>query len=111
MDAKINIDDNADFRQKEVFKMRDITQEDEREVRASQFGLNYIGLEGSIGCLGKIGPTRADRKACTTAAADALALSRWARPLVLACLCVRPCVSGRRRRQSTAPALPWRRWT
>ena len=52
MDAKINIDDNADFRQKEVFSTRDVTQEDEREVRASRFNLNYIGLEGSIGCLG-----------------------------------------------------------
>ena len=53
MDCKINLDDNADFRQKEIFAKRDVTQEDEREVRASQFGLNYIGLEGSIGCLGK----------------------------------------------------------
>lgn len=56
MDAKINLDDNADFRQKEIFAKRDVTQEDEREVRASQFGLNYIGLEGSIGCLGQKPP-------------------------------------------------------
>jgi len=51
MDIKINIDDNADFRQKELFAMRDKTQEDSREARASENGLNYIGLDGDIGCL------------------------------------------------------------
>ena len=51
MDAKINFDDNAEFRQKEAFALRDVTQEDEREVAASKFNLNYIGLDGSIGCL------------------------------------------------------------
>jgi len=52
MDAKVNFDDNADFRQEEIFKLRDPSQEDQREVRASEFNLNYIGLDGSIGCLG-----------------------------------------------------------
>lgn len=51
VDAKINFDDNAEFRQKDVFAMRDVSQEDPREVRASKFDLNYIGLDGSIGCL------------------------------------------------------------
>ncbi|KJE89924.1 succinate-CoA ligase [Capsaspora owczarzaki ATCC 30864] len=51
MDAKLNFDDNAAFRQKEVFARRDYSQEDEREVRAAQADLNYIGLDGSIGCL------------------------------------------------------------
>jgi len=51
MDAKLNFDDNASFRQKEVFDLRDKTQEDPREVRASEYDLNYIGLEGNIGCL------------------------------------------------------------
>jgi succinyl-CoA synthetase beta subunit len=51
LDAKINFDDNADFRQLELFAMRDPTQEDAREVRASEHKLNYIGLEGHIGCL------------------------------------------------------------
>jgi succinyl-CoA synthetase beta subunit len=51
MDAKLNFDDNADFRQKDLFALRDYTQEDEREVAASRFHLNYIGLDGSIGCL------------------------------------------------------------
>jgi succinyl-CoA synthetase beta subunit len=51
MDAKINFDDNAEFRQPEVFKLRDPTQEDPREVEATKFNLNYIGLSGSIGCL------------------------------------------------------------
>lgn len=53
MDAKINFDDNAAFRQKEIFKLRDWSQEDAREVQAAQSDLNYIGLDGTIGCLGK----------------------------------------------------------
>lgn len=51
MDAKLNFDDNAQFRQKNIFALRDLSQEDEREVRASKADLNYIGLDGSIGCL------------------------------------------------------------
>jgi len=50
-DAKINFDDNAAFRQAEIFKKRDFTQEDPREVEASKWDLNYIGLDGSIGCM------------------------------------------------------------
>ena len=52
MDAKLSFDDNADFRQPEINEMRDISQEDPREVAASEQKLNYIGLDGSIGCLG-----------------------------------------------------------
>lgn len=51
MDAKFGFDDNADFRQKEVFDMRDKTQEDPDEVIAAEVGLNFIKLDGSIGCL------------------------------------------------------------
>jgi succinyl-CoA synthetase beta subunit len=51
MDAKLNFDDNAEFRQSEIFGQRDWTQEDPREVQAAEFDLNYIGLDGSIGCL------------------------------------------------------------
>jgi succinyl-CoA synthetase beta subunit len=51
MDAKFGFDDNADFRQKEVFEWRDTTQEDPDEVRAAQSGLNFIKLDGDIGCL------------------------------------------------------------
>ena len=51
MDAKINFDDNAEFRQSDVFDLRDTSQEDSREVQASKFNLNYIGLDGSIACL------------------------------------------------------------
>jgi succinyl-CoA synthetase beta subunit len=50
-DAKINFDDNAAFRQADIFKQRDFTQEDPREVEASKYDLNYIGLDGSIGCM------------------------------------------------------------
>jgi succinyl-CoA synthetase beta subunit len=46
-DAKINFDDNAEFRQKKVFELRDRTQEDWREVEAAKFDLNYIGLTGN----------------------------------------------------------------
>ena len=52
MDAKLLFDDNSEFRQPEVFSLKDWSQEDEREVEAGQSNLNYIGLDGSIGCLG-----------------------------------------------------------
>ncbi|ORY64012.1 ATP-grasp domain-containing protein [Pseudomassariella vexata] len=51
MDAKFGFDDNADFRQKEIFSWRDTTQEDAQEVRAAESGLNFIKLDGDIGCL------------------------------------------------------------
>jgi succinyl-CoA synthetase beta subunit len=51
VDAKINFDENASFRQKEIFQMRDFSMEDQREVEASKFNLNYIGLDGNIGCM------------------------------------------------------------
>uniref|UniRef100_A0A8C4Q401 Succinate-CoA ligase ADP-forming subunit beta n=1 Tax=Eptatretus burgeri TaxID=7764 RepID=A0A8C4Q401_EPTBU len=51
MDAKISFDENASFRQSKVFAMRDWTQEDEREHQAANAGINYIGLDGTIGCL------------------------------------------------------------
>src|SRR5438093_8119186 len=51
LDAKFNFDDNALFRHPEVAAMRDIAEEDPREVEASKHGLNYIGLDGSIACL------------------------------------------------------------
>jgi succinyl-CoA synthetase beta subunit len=51
LDAKINFDDNALFRQEEIAAMRDTSEEDPREVKASESGLNYIGLDGNIGCM------------------------------------------------------------
>ena len=51
LDAKFNFDDNSLYRQKDVAAMRDVTEEDPREVAASEFGLNYIGLDGNIACL------------------------------------------------------------
>eukprot|EP00956_Cyclotella_meneghiniana_P032606 scaffold90301_cov56-Cyclotella_meneghiniana.AAC.3 len=50
-DAKIGFDDNAAFRQKEIHSQRDSTQEDPREVAAGKWDLNYIGLDGNIGCM------------------------------------------------------------
>jgi succinyl-CoA synthetase beta subunit len=50
-DAKLNFDDNAEFRQQKVFAKRDKSQEDPREVEAALYDLNYIGLDGNIGCL------------------------------------------------------------
>ena len=49
LDAKMEIDDNALFRQKEILKYRDIDEEDPREVEASKYNLNYINLNGTIG--------------------------------------------------------------
>src|SRR6476646_365162 len=51
LDAKFNFDDNALYRHPEIAAMRDIAEEDPREVEASKHGLNYIGLDGNIGCL------------------------------------------------------------
>lgn len=51
VDAKITFDDNAEFRQKDIYAGRDFSMEDPREVEASKAGLNYIGLDGSIGCM------------------------------------------------------------
>lgn len=51
MDVKINIDDNAGYRQTKLFELRDYSQEDPNEVDASKFNLNYIKLDGSIGCV------------------------------------------------------------
>ena len=51
LDAKFNFDDNAVYRHPEIGAMRDIAEEDPREVEASKHGLNYIGLDGDIACL------------------------------------------------------------
>lgn len=50
-DAKMNFDDNAAYRQKDIFSFRDKSQEDPREVSAAEADLNYIGLDGEIGCM------------------------------------------------------------
>jgi len=50
-DAKLGFDDNTAFRQKEIFAQRDHSQEDPRDVAAEKWDLNYIGLDGSIGCM------------------------------------------------------------
>ena len=51
LDAKMGFDDNALFRQKDVLALRDLSEEDESEVKASEFELNYIKLDGTIGCM------------------------------------------------------------
>jgi len=51
LDAKMSFDDNALFRRPQVTEMRDPAEEDPREARAAEFGLNYVGLEGDIGCI------------------------------------------------------------
>lgn len=51
IDAKIQFDDNAAFRQASIFSQNDPTEQDPREVEAAKHSLNYIGLDGSIGCL------------------------------------------------------------
>ena len=51
LDAKINFDDNALFRHKELRDLRDLSEEDPLEVEASKYGLNYIRLDGNIGCM------------------------------------------------------------
>ena len=51
LDAKMNIDGNALYRQKPIEAMRDLSQEDEREAQADEFNLNYVALDGNIGCM------------------------------------------------------------
>jgi malate-CoA ligase subunit beta len=51
LDAKMSFDDNGLFRQRDVAEMRDLSQEDPREAEASQDNLNYVGLDGDIGCI------------------------------------------------------------
>lgn len=51
LDAKINFDDNALYRHKDLIELRDVNEEDPLEVEASKFGLNYIKLDGNVGCM------------------------------------------------------------
>jgi succinyl-CoA synthetase beta subunit len=51
LDAKITFDDNALFRHADIVALRDITEEDEREIEASKHDLNYVALDGTIGCM------------------------------------------------------------
>ena len=51
LDAKMNFDDNALFRHEEIAKLRDLDEEDPLEIEASKYGLNYIKLDGTVGCM------------------------------------------------------------
>jgi len=51
LDAKINFDDNALFRHKDILEMRDLSEEEPTELEASSFNLNYIKLDGNVGCM------------------------------------------------------------
>jgi succinyl-CoA synthetase beta subunit len=51
LDAKISFDSNALYRHPELLELRDLTEEDEKEIEASKHGLNYIALDGTIGCM------------------------------------------------------------
>ncbi len=51
LDAKIGFDDNAIYRHADVAALRDLTEEDEKEIEASKYDLSYVALEGSIGCM------------------------------------------------------------
>jgi len=54
VDAKIQFDDNSQFRHQDIFELDEISESDPREVMANKHNLNYIGMSGNIGCLGKI---------------------------------------------------------
>ena len=51
LDAKFNFDSNALYRQKEIVELRDLHEEDPTEVEADKFNLNYIKLDGNVGCM------------------------------------------------------------
>jgi succinyl-CoA synthetase beta subunit len=51
LDAKIGFDDNALYRHPDIMALRDLTEEDEKEIEASKYDLNYVALDGTIGCM------------------------------------------------------------
>lgn len=51
LDAKLNFDDNALYRHPDILELRDLDEEDPKEIEASKYGLNYIALDGNIGCM------------------------------------------------------------
>lgn len=51
LDAKLNFDSNALYRHKDIVELRDLAEEDEKEIQASKFDLSYIALDGNIGCM------------------------------------------------------------
>ena len=51
LDAKISFDDNALYRHDDIRELRDLTEEDEKEIEASKYDLSYIALDGEIGCM------------------------------------------------------------
>lgn len=51
LDAKLNFDDNAIYRQKDIQEYRDLDEEDEKEIEASKYDLSYVSLDGNIGCM------------------------------------------------------------
>ncbi|MFL0373599.1 ADP-forming succinate--CoA ligase subunit beta [Paenibacillus amylolyticus] len=51
LDAKLNFDSNALFRHKDILELRDLDEEDEKEIKASKYDLSYIALDGNIGCM------------------------------------------------------------
>ncbi|ENH98254.1 succinyl-CoA synthetase subunit beta [Gracilibacillus halophilus YIM-C55.5] len=51
LDAKLNFDDNALFRQKDIMNYRDLDEEDDKEIEASKYDLSYVALDGNIGCM------------------------------------------------------------
>jgi succinyl-CoA synthetase beta subunit len=51
LDAKIGFDDNALFRHPDIMALRDLTEEDDKEIEASKYDLNYVALDGTIGCM------------------------------------------------------------
>lgn len=57
-DAKVNFDDNAEFRQKDIFAMDDQSETDPKEIEATRHNLNYIAMDGNIACLGELRENR-----------------------------------------------------
>ena len=51
IDAKVNFDDNALFRHPDIVELRDFNEEDPKEIQASKYDLNYVSLDGSVGCM------------------------------------------------------------
>ena len=90
LDAKIGFDDNALYRHPDIVALRDLTEEDEKEIEASKYDLNYVALDGTIGCMvnGAGSPWRpwtsssstARRRRTSSTSAAAPARRRWRPP-------------------------------
>ena len=108
MDAKINIDDDAMFRRRDIAGLRDVEQEDHLEVEAGKFDINYVKLDGDVGCIVNGAGTRDGHDGCHSrrwSVARQLPRHRWWRRRGEVRQVARDRAVGRQRKASTREHL------